>query len=101
MDLMEKETFKISFEEDFSEVVLEKNTSLSEKLTIENSPILFGCRIGICGTCAVEVIEDLGVNPRTSEEIEYLDAICPEKPASRLACQIKLSANLKLRSIKL
>ena len=101
MGLMEKETFKISFEENFSDVVLNKNAELSEKLTIENSPILFGCRIGICGTCSVEIIEDHGVNPRTSEETEYLEAICPDRPAARLACQIRLNGDLKLRRIKI
>ncbi|MBC6436085.1 2Fe-2S iron-sulfur cluster binding domain-containing protein, partial [Nostoc sp. HG1] len=29
--------------------------NLSEHLTIQNSPVLFGCRTGICGTCLVEV----------------------------------------------
>lgn len=96
---MEKETFKISFEEDFPDQHLQKGANLSEELTIENSPILFGCRIGICGTCSVEVIEDMGLHARTSEEVEYLEAICPEKPNSRLACQIRLCADLKVRKI--
>jgi ferredoxin len=96
---MEKETFKISFEEDFPDVRLHKDAALSETLTIENSPILFGCRIGICGTCSVEVLEDSGLHPRTAEEAEYLEALCPEKPNSRLACQIHLCANIKVRKI--
>lgn len=95
------ERFVIEFEEDYPGVELQKHSHLSENLTIENSPILFGCRIGICGTCAIEVIDGEGLHPRTPEESEYLEAICPETPNARLACQIRLCANIKVRRIKI
>lgn len=38
-------------------VELEEESLLSEHLNIQNSPILFGCRIGICGTCSIEILE--------------------------------------------
>jgi ferredoxin len=98
---VETEKFKISFEEKFPEVTLDGGSQLSENLTVENSPILFGCRIGICGTCAIEILEDTGIHSRTQEEIEYLDAICPEITTARLACQIRLCANLKVRKISI
>lgn len=96
---MDTEKFKISFEENFPEVQIKRDTPLSEALNVQNSPILFGCRIGICGTCSVEVLEEDGLHARTAEEAEYLEALCPDKPMSRLACQIRICANLKVRKI--
>ena len=99
--LLEPETFEISFVGPFPPVRLAKGVELSEYLTVQNSPILFGCRIGICGTCAVELVEDQGQHPRTENESEYLEALCPEDPTYRLACQMKACANVKLRKIKI
>ena len=36
-------------------VRLNKGDNLSEQLTVQNSPVLFGCRTGICATCLSEV----------------------------------------------
>lgn len=83
---------------DKAAVDLEEGDNLSEKLTIHNSPILFGCRIGICGTCAVEVIEtDAPLNPRTHDENEFLGAMAPGRDNVRLACQININTNLKIK----
>ncbi len=98
---MDTETFKISFEEDFPDLQIKRDAHLSEVLNVQNSPILFGCRIGICGTCSVEVIEEQGLHPRTADEAEYLEALCPDKPNSRLACQIRMCADLKIRKIEI
>lgn len=98
---MEPKAFKISFEESFPDVQIARDTPLSEALNVHNSPILFGCRIGICGTCSVEVIEEQGLHARTAEEAEFLEALCPEKPSSRLACQIRMCADLKIRKINI
>lgn len=91
---------QISFEpSDFSPVVLEDGESLSENLTAENSPVLFGCRTGICGTCAIEVLDVSGdpLMPRTEEETLFLETLAPENPRLRLACQIRLNTNIKIR----
>lgn len=83
-------------------VTLEEGDCLSEKLSIENSPILFGCRTGICGTCAIEIVEDKDnqLHPRTAQETEYLEAIGEENPKCRLACQIRLNANIVVKKIE-
>ena len=94
--------FEIAFEgSDKAPVKLEEGTCLSENLTVENSPILFGCRIGICGTCAIDVVEHQGLHPRTPEEVEYLDALAGECPSFRLACQIRLNANIRVRKVSI
>ena len=76
----------------YPEISLPANTSLAEHLTLQNSPVLFGCRTGICGTCLVQVSGD--IPPPQSDEQEVLDAIAHGQDRARLACQIQLTANL-------
>lgn len=83
-------------------VNLNQGDNLSEKLTIQNSPILFGCRIGICGTCAVEVINsDSPLPPRSHDEVEFLGVMAPGRDNVRLACQININSNLKIRKTEI
>ncbi|MGB3757223.1 MAG: 2Fe-2S iron-sulfur cluster binding domain-containing protein [Rivularia sp. (in: cyanobacteria)] len=79
-------------------IELEINQNLAEYLTIENSPILFGCRTGICGTCIVAIEGD--IPPASSEEIELLEVLAPENPKARLACQIQLTNDIEITKIK-
>ena len=91
--------WKLEFEDSENEpVTLNDGDNLSEKLTIQNSPILFGCRIGICGTCAIEVLHsDSELQPRTHDENEFLGTMAPEREEVRLACQIRINTNMKIR----
>ena len=88
---------------DKNSVELNYGDNLGEKLNIHNSPILFGCRIGICGTCAVEVMEVQGepLHARTHDEIGFLEAMVPGQDQIRLACQIKINTNLKLKKTEI
>lgn len=74
---------------------------LSEHLSVENSPLLFGCRTGICGTCLIEV--EAATNGELGEpaadELELLEIIAPENQRARLACQIAMRADLCIRYI--
>lgn len=92
---------KVEFiDSDKPAVELQEGDNLSEKLTIQNSPILFGCRIGVCGTCAVEVVEaDKDLPPRTHDEKEFLGAMAPGQDKARLACQMEINCNLKIKKI--
>jgi ferredoxin len=67
---------------------------LSVSLTLQNSPILFGCRTGICGTCLVIATGDM-VPPDAAEQ-EVLEIFAPNCPTARLACQIKPLGSLSL-----
>src|SRR5215470_10340556 len=80
-------------------VSLERGSILSEHLDIANSPLLFGCRTGICGTCLIEVeAEENGqLTPPSADEKELLELIAPDNPHARLACQIELCADLRIR----
>jgi len=68
--------------------------NLSEHLTIKNSPVLFGCRTGICGTCLVEVIGDIPA--AKADEQEMLDTLAPNVENARLACQIEITTNVEI-----
>ena len=72
---------------------------LSEHLDIANSPLLFGCRTGICGTCLIEVEtqENGELAAPSPDERELLELIAPDNPRARLACQIELCADIRIR----
>jgi len=79
---------------------LPSHTNLSECLTIQNSPVFFGCRTGICGTCLVQVEVLLGeIPPPKSEEAELLQVIAPGNSKARLACQLDLIADINIERI--
>ncbi|WP_445630150.1 2Fe-2S iron-sulfur cluster binding domain-containing protein [Nostoc sp. DSM 114167] len=87
---------QISFpESDFVPIILECHQNLSEHLTIQNSPVLFGCRTGICGTCLIEIIGN--IPPPQLDEQEMLETLAPNNPHARLACQINVTGNIEIR----
>jgi ferredoxin len=70
---------------------------LSEYLTVQNSPVLFGCRTGICGTCLVRAqsIGDTPLDPPCEDEKQLLAIICQDN-FGRLACQLTLNCDMRL-----
>ncbi|MEO1427464.1 MAG: 2Fe-2S iron-sulfur cluster-binding protein [Cyanobacteria bacterium J06633_8] len=94
---MSKKICNIQFPEtNYQSIELEANQNLAEHLTVENSPILFGCRTGICGTCLV--IIDGDIPPASAAEKELLEILAPENPKARLACQIQLTKDIQITS---
>ena len=88
----------ISFPEtNYPPLILPPHQNLSEHLTIQNSPVFFGCRTGICGTCLVEVIGDIPA--AKADEQEMLDTLVPNVLNARLACQIDLTNNVEISKI--
>jgi len=82
-------------ESNYQQITLEKHQKLSEHLTIQNSPVLFGCRTGICGTCLVLVEGD--IPPPSEEEKEILEIFAPGNQQARLACQIDLTNDIEIK----
>ena len=93
-------THKVSFTEgDFDPVQVTEGQNLSEELTASTSPLLFGCRTGICGTCISQL--DAGdVEPPDEDEQEIIDCHAPDNPKARLACQIKLTCDIAIKPIE-
>src|SRR5262245_62321125 len=75
--------------------------ALSEVLNEDNSPLLFGCRRGLCGTCLIEVEATGGArpDPPTPEEAESLSLFAPDNPRARLACQIHICADMRISKL--
>lgn len=78
----------------YQPITLEKYQKLSESLTVQNSPVLFGCRTGICGTCLVIVEGD--IPPPSEEEKEILFVLASGNHRARLACQIDLTGDIEI-----
>ena len=76
-------------------VSLNPHTPLADELTVQNSPILFGCRTGICGTCLVTVTGE--TPPPDADEQELLEVLAPDCPNARLACQLDITYDLEIR----
>ena len=91
-------SFEVSFfDPAFAPVDVDRDSFLSEVLDATNSPLLFGCRTGICGTCVIEVEGELP--PPNEEELELLEVYAPDNPRARLACQIELIGPIKVRPL--
>jgi ferredoxin len=82
------------FDERYAPVELPAGARLSEHLDVGNSPLLFGCRTGICGTCLVRV--EGALSPPSDEERELLDMLAPGDRSARLACQLEVECDLRV-----
>ncbi|MBD2414933.1 ferredoxin [Nostoc calcicola FACHB-389] len=80
----------------FPELRLKPHDALGEYLTVQNSPVLFGCRTGLCGTCLVKVKGD--IPPPQAEEQEVLQILASADPQARLACQIDLTGDITIQA---
>ncbi|HYR33654.1 MAG TPA: 2Fe-2S iron-sulfur cluster-binding protein [Burkholderiales bacterium] len=86
----------------FAPVELPDLASLPLHLTVQNSPVLFGCRSGLCGTCLIE-LEPIGpeaLEPPAPAEAEALELYAPGNRRARLACQLVLSAAVRIWKIQ-
>ncbi|MBE9029686.1 (2Fe-2S)-binding protein [filamentous cyanobacterium LEGE 11480] len=78
----------------FDDMELPPHQPLAEALTVQNSPVLFGCRTGLCGTCVVRA--EGCVTPPTADEQEILELYAPDEATARLACQLDVTGDLAL-----
>jgi ferredoxin len=103
LEKLKGESVEISFEgSGHKDLQLESGASLSLTLNASNSPVLFGCRIGICGTCTVEVEAAPGFALPQMEfiEEETLSMYAPGNARARLACQLKATCPMRLKKIE-
>jgi ferredoxin len=81
----------------FDSIEMTAGQPLAEVLTVQNSPVLFGCRTGICGTCVVGVAGN--VDAASQDELEILALYAPDHPRARLACQLLVRGDVVITSI--
>ena len=67
---------------------------LAEHLDVHNSPVLFGCRTGLCGTCAAVVEGE--ASPLSEEEREVIDIEWGDVAGARLLCQLRPTNDLRV-----
>ena len=84
----------------FDDLVLPAHSPLTLHLNPVNSPVLFGCRAGLCGTCLVwvEVLSG-SLAPPDAAEADALDVYAPNSLKARLACQIDLTADMAIEKM--
>ena len=59
----------------------------------------FGCTVGSCGTCRLEVVEGSAhVPPITAEERETVE-MCTAVAGARLGCQLTILGDLSVRAV--
>jgi len=64
------------------------------------APQDFGCTVGSCGTCRLEIVEGAGnVDPITDEERETLEMVT-DHPDGRLGCQLVIHGDISIRAIE-
>lgn len=81
-------------------VEVDGDQNLAEVLSTVNSPILFGCRTGVCGTCCVKVVKGMeNLNLKTAEEDEILELYVDDMDNARLACQLEIKGDISLEYI--
>lgn len=79
---------------------VEKGSNPSEVLNSSNSPVLFGCRTGVCGTCLVEVLSgEAEIDAPTGAEKEILEVFAPGNEKARLACQLTVNEDTEFNYI--
>lgn len=79
------------------EVPTDMNLNLMEVLKASEYEIEAACGgMALCATCHIEVLEGIEkLNPRTDAELDMLDTLPVVSDNSRLACQIKVTGDLK------
>jgi ferredoxin len=78
-------------------VVVPAGCELAVHLDVQNAPVLFGCRTGLCGTCAA-VVEG-ALPPPSAEEQEVLDIEWEGVSGARLLCQLRPRADVTVRRV--
>jgi ferredoxin len=95
------ESYTIRFpESEYQPLTLMEGQKLSEQLTVVNSPVMFGCRTGICGTCLVFVIGET-TEPSAMEQEVLEITVSSHIPANmqpRLACQLEVTDDIAIYS---
>ena len=77
--------------------VVPEGRTLLEAALAQGVELRFGCRVGVCGACAVEVTEGLpGASPPDAIERNTLDRY-GMGPRVRLACRARTCGRLRVK----
>lgn len=63
------------------------------------APHDFGCTVGSCGTCRLEIVSGTGnVNPASEDERETV-GMCTDHAGARLGCMLKVNGDISVRPV--
>ena len=102
MQLNDSYTVRFEDSDNDQELTIKANEQLADVLDSLNSPILMGCRTGICAICACKIkrIDNGELAPADSEEQEMLELYADGVKNARLACQIQVTADLTIEPLE-
>jgi ferredoxin len=81
-------------------VDLPKNSNLTALIEFNSSLISFGCRVGACGACVIEVLEGISnLTEANQSERDFLTILGYAESRYRLACQCRLQGDITIRAI--
>jgi len=80
---------KVIFLQDGIEIEIPEGTSVQDAVEQSGATLLFGCRMGSCGTCRCLIMEGMeNLNGLTDEEQALFETLTSVHPNERLGCQL-------------
>ena len=77
----------------------EPGTSFLDLCQDNGAPHDFGCTVGSCGTCRLEIVEGADhVQPATDDERETVE-MCTDVEGARLGCQLLIQGDISVRPV--
>ncbi|MDX1902047.1 MAG: 2Fe-2S iron-sulfur cluster-binding protein [Gammaproteobacteria bacterium] len=75
-------------------IELPEGTALTE---LDNL-LMFGCRLGVCGACVMNVTEgEKNLSPKQEDEREFLEMLGYVEDSDRLACQCLVFGDVTIK----
>ncbi len=90
---------KITYLENGQTIEVPAGTKFLDASQEHRAPHDFGCTVGSCGTCRLEIVEGADhVQPISDEERETID-MCTDAPKARLGCQLVIQGDIAVRPV--
>lgn len=90
---------KVTFVTDRITVEVPKGARMPDIVDACGATLPFGCRMGSCGTCRCIIVEGMkNLNTMTEEERDLFENFTSVGVAERLACQLKVFGDVKIKS---
>lgn len=86
-------TTRVEIINDFLAINVKPGATIQDVVEASGSALPFGCRDGMCGTCAVDIVQGMEfLSGKTNKELVVLKEICfgTATPNTRLSCQMKI-----------